>query len=876
MSKTFSGIAAGGTPELYECEPVKWMLHRLNSTLREAGLLSMSGESGPEIELVLVEPADLSALNLAGLRAPASDRESYSLRIDAKEHGGRRITIAATDDRGYAYAIGDIERRVHSDGFEGLLPGFEDSQKPAVPVRGIQRNFSSIHEDGPWFHDRQFWAQYLDHLAAQRFNRFHLALGMQYNYGTGWESRTATDNYLVFAYPFLLEVPGYQVRAEGVSEAERDRNMDALAFIARETKRRGMSFQLGLWNHAYDFGYDSKHWNPILGISPEIHADYSAAAVKLLLERVPEIEGITFRVHHEGGVHEEGHEIFWGKIFDAISSVGRPIEVDMHAKGVDQALVDAAAKPNIRTMISAKYWAEHMGLAYHQASIRPHERKPLNFAGKDASVTGVTDGARRFTRYGYADYLNEDRATDVIYRMWPGTQKLLLWGDPALASGFGRFATFGGSRGVEFCEPLTFKGRRGTGEPGLRDPYLRDDLRLGVHDWKKYRYTYALWGQHLYNPECDPAVWQGVLRSDYGDAYPHFEVALAHLSRVLPLVTVVHGVSGANNFYSPEMYVDLPISAWKLSMHYAWDTPQPGTWEGVSSFDPELFYGVGEYADAALSGQLQPKYTPLEVASWIDGMVSEGVAALAEIEKHVLGDNPQAQRTIIDLQIIVQLGRFFSFKFRAAVEYALFRRTGSVGYLQESARLLKDAHAAYASIPGLADGVYQKDIAFGVGLSDRGSWSDRIMAMREDLHLLNMELTKARNNSGTKPASQVTHRIERWQAEASFVPCPPFVRGDPLTVILQSSDPTISGAVLRYRHVNQAEDFDCIEMERAGERFEAVIPGDYTSSSYPIMFFAEVRKDGEPPVFIPALNDTFSNQPYVVVHSAKTNSAAWC
>jgi hypothetical protein len=548
--------------------------------------------------------------------------------------------------------------------------------------------------------------------------------------------------------------------------------------------------------------------------------------------------------------------------------------VDMHAKGVDQALVDAAAKPNIRTMISAKYWAEHMGLAYHQASIRQHERTPLNFAGKDASVTGVTDGARRFTRYGYADYLSEDRATDVIYRMWPGTQKLLLWGDPALASGFGRYATFGGSRGVEFCEPLTFKGRRGTGEPGRRDPYERDDLRLGVHDWKKYRYTYALWGRHLYNPECDPAVWRRILRSDYGEASYHFEVALAHLSRVLPLVTVVHGVSGANNFYSPEMYVDLPISAWKMSMHYAWDTPKPGTWEGVSPFDPELFYGVGEYADATLSGELQPKYTPLEVASWIDAMVSEGQRALAEIGKHVLRDNPQAQRTIIDLQILVQLGQFFAAKFRAAVEYAFFRRTGSASYLQESVRLLKDAHDAYASIPALAIGIYQEDIAFGVGLSDRGSWSDRIMMMREDLHLLTMELTKAQNGSHVEPPSHAEHRMVRRAAEASFAPCLTFERGDPLTVVLNVSDPSITGAVLRYRHVNQAEDFETVLMERADEQLLGVIPGAYTTSSYPIMFFAEVHRDNEPPVFVPALNETFSNQPYVVVHSSKANSGA--
>lgn len=867
MPNAFSGISITDGRAISEWIPVHWALGRLERAA-SARIVLPEGGSSPAIEVVLLEPDDLDGIALAGLPVPAQENESYSLRIDAADSGQRRVAIAATDERGYVYALGEVEARLLADGLAGLQHGFQESQSPSTPLRGIQRNFSSVHEDSPWFHDRTFWIEYLDNLAAQRFNRFQLALGMQYNYGTGWESRTATDNYLVFAYPFLLDVPGYQVRAEGLGQTERDRNLESLAFIARETKRRGISFQLGLWNHAYDFGYDSKHWYPILGISPEIHADYSAAALELLMRRIPDIDGVTFRVHHEGGIHEEGREVFWGKMFDALSSVGRPIEVDMHAKGADQALLDAAAKPNIQTTISAKYLAEHMGLPYHQASIRQSERQPLNFAGMDKSVTGVTDGARRFTRYGYADYLNEDRVTDVIFRMWPGTQKLLLWGDPAMASGFGRFATFGGARGIEFCEPLTFKGRRGTGEHGKRDPYEQDNLRLGVHDWRKYRYTYALWGHLLYNPEAGANVWQRVLRADYGEAAPEFEAALASLSRVLPLVTTVHGVSGANNFYSPEMYVDLPISDYKVSMHYAWDTPEPRTWEGVSSFDPETFYNIGEYADDVLAERLTPKYTPLEVASWLDDMVKEGKSALVNIDGSLLEDNPQAQRTLYDLQIVAELGRFFAGKFRAAVNYALFRRTGHTKYLKDAIALLKEAQTAYAAVPGIARGIYQEDIAFGVGLSDRGTWSDRIMTMREDLHALTTELKRAPGSAEEKELPRIEHRSKRWTADAHFAPADPFDRGAPVEVRLIVSSAEIAGAVLRYRHVNQAEDFETVEMERTEEGYRATIPAHFTDSPYPLMYRAEIQHTQHQPVFVPALDETLSNQPYVVVHSS--------
>lgn len=869
MSMANSEIPIHSDPATLRLEAVAWAVARLQE-LAQPGLTGRGSESGTALEIVLLGIGDIDALAQAGIADAPREAESYSLAVTAPQADARRVAIAAGDERGYAYALSEIAERVRADGVNGLPPGWEESRRPAVPVRGIQRNFSSAHEDSPWFHDRSFWTEYLDHLAAQRFNRFHLAFGMQYNYGTGWESRTATDNYLVFAYPFLLDVPGYGVRAEGVSNDERDRNFEALAYIARETRRRGMSFQLGLWNHAYDFGYDSRHWYPILGIGPESHADYSAAALGLLLERIPEIEGVTFRVHHEGGIHEEGHELFWEKIFNRISRVGRPIEVDMHAKGVDEALIDAAGKPNLRPVISAKYLAEHMGLPYHQASIRPHERRPLNFPGMDTALTGVTDGDRRFTRYGYADFLSEDRRTDVMFRVWPGTQKLLLWGDPAIASGFGKHSTIGGSRGVEFCEPLTFKGRRGTGEHGRRDPYVRDDLRLGVHDWQKYRYTYVLWGRLLYDPDASPETWQRTLRSDYGEAAGDFETALSSLSRVLPLVTVVHGVSGANNFYSPELYVDLPISDWKLSMHYAWDTPDPKTWEGVSPFDPTTFYSIGEYADDAMAGRLQPKYTPLEVASWIEAMVDAGERALARatVTATATASGPQTRRTIIDLRVLIRLGQFFAGKFRAAVAYALFRRTGDPALLEEAIGTLDAAHAAYAGIATIVRGVYQEDLAFGVGISDRGTWSDRVMAMREDLHLLRRELERVGGKPGGAASPQPEQRSERWIADARFEPAASFDRGAPLEVRLVTADSAIARAVLRYRHLNQAEDYETAEMERTDNGFAATLPAEYTSSTFPLVYFAEVYSVGHHPVFVPALDETLSNQPYEVVHSS--------
>lgn len=849
--------------QILDLPPVQWALQQLHEAVREKSGAVMDPL---RLTVVLVPAHDTLRLEAEGLRETPNEPESFALRLSAEPGGDVRVVVSATDARGYAYALTEVAERIKFEDASGLSTDRVQCERAAVPVRGIQRSFSSADEDTLWLHDRSFWTEYLDHLAMQRFNRFQLALGMQYNYGAGMESRTASDNYLCFAYPFLLDVPGFEVRAQGVTAAERDRNLESLAYIAKETRRRGMSFHLGLWNHAYDFGHDSMHWYPILGISRETHAPYSAAALGRLLQLVPEIDGLVFRVHHEGGIHEEGHELFWDQVFDAASKAGRPIEVDMHAKGVDEALMRAVDKPNIHATISAKYWAEHMGLPYHQASIREKELKQFNWPGKDPSITGVTDGERRFTRYGYADFLSEERSIDVIFRMWPGTQKLLLWGDPEMAAGFGRYATLGGSRGLEICEPLYFKGRKGTGQPGTRDPYLRPDLQLGVNDWRKYRYTYLLWGRLLYNPDATPDTWQRFLQAEFGAAAKGIETALTSLSKVLPLVTVAHGVSGANNFYWPEMYVDLAISYWKQSLHYAFDTPEPRTWDGVSPFDPTMFYGVGEYADDLIAGQLSGKYTPLEVATWIETLLGEGERGIAEAISLCDESDPQTQRTLIDLRVLAELARFFGRKFRAAVEYAVFRRMDDTKALERAIDFLSDAHAAYAKIPSIVSGVYRTDLPFGGGVSERGHWSDRQMAMREDLHLLKLELGQARQHT-TGTEFVPVHRSTRRPSPATLENAQRFERGRPFAVHLRSAEPYAASATLHYRHLNQGERFLTMEMEPDINGFTASIPSEYTASPYPLMFFVELRILDAAPLIVPGFAPDLSNQPYVVVHS---------
>ncbi len=777
-----------------------------------------------------------------------------------------RLVIQAGSVVGAGQALIGLSDQVALQGsVDGAINRLDGQQAvAAVPTRGIMRSFSSVDEDLPWFHDREFWTEYLDWMAHCRFSRFHLALGMQYNYGA--DRHGATDNYLCFAYPFLLDVDGWDVAAGGVSAEERQINLEIVKFVAAETRRRGMKFQLGLWNHAYDYGRDSEHRFPISGLTPETHGDYCAAAITRLVAEVPEIDGFTFRVHYEGGIHDQGHEVFWGKVFDALAATGRELEVDMHAKGVDQALLDAVDQPTLHPVLSAKYWAEHQGLPYHQTTIRKREEaKPIP-PGKE--MTAITEFSRRFTRYGYGDFLNEDRQADLIFRVWPGTQKLLLWGDPAHAAGYGRLSTFAGSRGVDICEPLYFKGRKGSGRPGKRDPYVDPELQLGLRDWTKYKYTYLLWGRLLFNPDASSDEWVGHLRDTYGDAAEAVENALAPLSRILPLITVVHGVGGSNNGYWPEVYTNLPITDGVHPGHYR-DTDDPPRWGTVSPFDPTQFYVIDGYADDLAAGKLDGRYTPVEVGAWLEGMTEAATGPLESL-RAVADPTPQLRRALIDLEIQHRLGRYFAAKFRAAADYAVYRTSRNVASLRQAVEHNRAALRAYAEILPIVDGIYQIDLRFGPERNEHGHWADRLPALEQDVISMEAELAAAAADS-TSEGEPVAHPVRPAQTGIRHEPPKTYARGEDLVIAVQA-DPVVTGVRLNYRHVNQAEQFESVVLESANGGYEGTIPAAYTSATYPLMYFFTVDHGAGDqgaggstvhPGFAPDL----ANQPYYLLTS---------
>jgi hypothetical protein len=760
------------------------------------------------------------------------------------------LLVSAMDVRGFVYGLHELTERVEFGGPVALH--LEDHIEETSPnaVRSVARAFLSEIEDRAWFHDREGWRAYLDMLAAARFNRFNFALGFGYDFPKG-----VTGDYLHFPYPYLVEVPGYHVTVTpALKSGERKKNLDSLKFIARETGARGLDFQLGLWTHAWAWT-DSPHSDHVINGLDDAQgkpdwkkgAAYSRDALAILLRECPEITGITLRVHGESGVPEGTYD-FWQTLFEAIAGAGRKIEIEMHAKGINQVMIDMAVKTGQPVKVGPKFSAEHQSLGYHQADIRELE---IPTPGRmEQGVFAVSNGERRFTRYGYADLYQEGRSYDILYRLWPGTQKHLLSADPAWASALGRAAHFCGAAGVEICEPLTFKGREGSGHPGGRNAYLGADE---AKDWRKFAESYRLWGRLIYNPDATPDSWRKSLKRKFGDRAGAAERALAAASRVLPLLTSAHLPSASNHALWYEMYTNQPLVSDQGFVPYT-DTPSPRVFANVSPLDPQLFSSISEHVDDLLAGRANGKYSPSEVALWLDQLAGQAESALVALGAPKVGPE---HRLVEDAAIQAAMARFFAAKLRAGLHFTLWRKAKSRDDGRLAIENYQQARDVWAKMAQRARGVYAADVSYGEIPQRRGHWSDRLAAIDSDLAAMKSVIAAEPGSETADPPPP-----QRLVTQAHHIPPERFAPGADLPIVLEGAGDV--SARLFYRHVNHGERWLSMAMSQEGDTYRAAIPAAYTSSPYPLQYYFALEKGAQAALY-PGFNASLSNQPYFAV-----------
>lgn len=824
------------------------LCHALRQRGHEATISAEPSGAGPRVEIAHGAAAPSAPLDL-----PKVD-EGFALWRD-----GDRIVAWGHDSRGLVHALTELaDRARHAHGSDPFAGTFPLTGRPTARVRSIARLFCSEVEDKAWFHDRQQWRDYLTMLASNRFNRFALTLGMGYNYP--YHNPWISDVYFYFPYPFLFATEGYGIDVKELSGEERDANLEMLKFIGRETARRGLDFQLALWTQRYDFDDVPNANYTVRGVTDDNLAAYCRDSITRLLREVPEITGLTFRVHVEGGIAEGDYD-FWREAFAGVAAAGRPVEIDMHGKGLDQTTIQIARESGMPLAASPKYLAEHMGLPYHQSSIRNEEFPPERARSEREKLS---EGSRKFLRYSYGDLLTRDKDYKVIYRIWAGTQRVLLWGDPTFAAGYGRSSMFAGSDGVEWCEPLSFYGRMGNGHPGGRFSYQQQGLATR-YDWQKYLYQYRVWGRGLYDPAAPRESWMRFLEVECGDAAEACETGLAHASRVLPLVTLAHGPSASNNHYWPEVYTNLGLISGSGARAYSRDMAGPVRFGAAPTFDQAMFVNAKEYAQLLLAGERSHRYTPLDVADWLDDLADACETALLRAKRTDAFGTAPVRRVTVDVEIAGGIARFFAEKFRAACWTELFLETGVTELIEPALHHARRAVLAWEGVAAASRDVYHDDLAYGPQSWLRGSWHARLEDIRGEV--LDLEAARGGGVFETVPMTEkaaaavaaLRGRTPTLSNNAEIEAPATFTAGQPIEVRLKAA--ADEPPVLHYRHVDQSKRWQSTPMAESGNGYAGTIPGDYTRSDFHLQYFVTFASRGRS-VIAPGLDADLANEPY--------------
>ena len=177
------------------------------------------------------------------------------------------------------------------------------------------------------------------------------------------------------------------------------------------------------------------------------------------------------------------------------------------------------------------------------------------------------------------------------------------------------------------------------------------------------------------------------------------------------------------------------------------------------------------------------------------------------------------------------------------------------------------ARAAWAEVANRAKGVYVSDITVGENPQLRGHWLDRLPAIDRDIADISKRLDQARSGGGrTEAVQEALGRPRRVFISCRHTPPEKFRPGQPLKIEIAVEKPV--SVRLYYRHVNQAERWESVEMQAQDSRYGANLEGSYTDSNYPVQYYFELKQGPAVACLYPGFMADLTNQPYFVVRRA--------
>jgi hypothetical protein len=587
---------------------------------------------------------------------------------------------------------------------------------------------------------------------------------------------------------------------------------------------RGIDVRVAIWDHIYRGGVQGggipgaseAAGKPVPGLVYGLTADtlvpYSKAALQKLYQVFPEIDAIQFRMHEESGLKRDEITTFWHDVFGLIKGASAARRVDLRAKGLPKPVIQDALDQQLNVTVNTKYWMEQMGLPFHPTHINKQNQ--------------------RDTRHGYSDLLEYPQTYRLHWQLWSGgTSRLLLWGDPDYVRRFAQSATLYAGNSFEINEMLATKMLGDPHDAKPRD-FLNPGYRYYDYEFERYWDFYRLWGRLTYNPQTPSEVWEREFARRFGPAAgPHIMNALQQASKVLPRIVA-----------ASYCYQFFPTTRGWPEMQHQGSLPTFAKQEEGS--DIQQFMNAREEAASILRGTDTAMRRPEETSRWFADASAKILSELAEAEKTAgVRASNEFKTTSADLKILAALARYHSWRQLGAVYYNLYQSSGDLTSFDEAIGNEKRAVQAWSDIVAASGDVYSEDIAFGshaVGFPRH--WKEELQALQREFEQLLAERQKATTRAGAKSVRIPTRDPAARPPVVKLEPVPAAEAGRDLQVKANVTAPAgIKWMRLRYRHLNQQEDYETAEMalDPKSGRYTGLIPASFVDPKWDLMYFVE-------------------------------------
>jgi hypothetical protein len=797
----------------------------LEQALRERGIrVSEKAEDVEHADTVILGglvggngPA-VAALGV-GTSQPAGP-EALAVKVGATYRNKPAIVLCGSDGTGLMYAALDLAQRVSwtSRGDSPFAFAHSTEEKPFLRDRGVVIFTMNRAYFESRFHNPRYWERYFDMLAEDRINELVLTFGYE------------DGGYMAPLYPYFFNVDGFpDVKVVGLTPEQQKQNLDSFKTMIRIAGERGIRIKPGIWEHIYrgarGAGQDGKiAWasdgtHPTPGLVWGLNADnlvpYTVAALDKFYALFPEIKETQFRMHNESGLYDTEIDGFWHDIFHFYSTKRPEIELELRAKGLDKSVIRDAQAQGVKIHIDTKIWMEQMGLPYHPTHINKQDQGN--------------------SRHSYADLLEYPQTYAVNWTLWNGgTQRLLAWSDPDYARRLAQSARLYDGHGLVVTEMEATKMLADPPNDPPRD-FLNPRYKYFDYEFERYWAFYRVMGRLAYNPDSPSDVWTQEYVKRFGaEAGPHVMRALEYSSRVLPRVIA-----------ASIPYSMFPTTlGWPEMMHIG-NLPSYATREEGS--DIAQFESARDEAKRLLTGGDTAMQRPEDISNWFSQTSDEILkeVAAAEHAPHAAAADKELKATMTDAKILAGLARYHAARQIAAVDYNLYKQSGSIPAFDDAIANERKAIRAWREMVAAAGDQYIADMYFGTPL--RGfphHWRDELPAMDKEFADLLAERKAAELNPEAHAVVPAFHPDEQ----------PPLVSFMRSTVgeAIPGTDFKVRATVkapqgvrwirLRYRHVNQKEDYETLAMTQEGDPgvYSASIPGSFITPQWDLMYYIEI------------------------------------